>query len=103
MKIEFINVWFKKNRLMNVKVGILGLNFLGKNDIMILNKKPVQVSVKLKMREKGFILYWIGLFLWYNCLSRNATLITLSWTGGGNNGKLGFDCFGSCNRIAFDF
>jgi hypothetical protein len=22
-----------------------------------LNKKPVQVSVKLKMREKGFILY----------------------------------------------
>ena len=62
MKIEFINVWFKKNRLMNVKVGILGLNFLGKNDIIILNKKPVQVSVKLKMREKGFILYWIGLF-----------------------------------------
>ena len=62
MKIEFINVWFKKNRLMNVKVGILGLNFFGKNDIIILNKKPVQVSVKLKMREKGFILYWIGLF-----------------------------------------
>ena len=42
---------------MNVKVGILGLNFLGKNDIIILNKKPVQVSVKLEMREKGFILY----------------------------------------------
>ena len=62
MKIEFINVWFKKNRLMNVKVGILGLNFLKKNDIITSNKKPVQVSVKLKMREKGFILYWIGLF-----------------------------------------
>ena len=46
MKIEFINVWFKKNRLMNVKVGILGLNFFGKNDIIILDKKPVQVSVK---------------------------------------------------------
>lgn len=62
MKIEFINVWFKKNRLMNVKVGILGLNFFRKNDIITSNKKPVQVSVKLKMREKGFILYWIGLF-----------------------------------------
>ena len=62
MKIEFINVWFKKNRLMNVKVGILGLNFFEKNDIITSNKKPVQVSVKLKMREKGFILYWIGLF-----------------------------------------
>lgn len=62
MKIEFINVWFKKNRLMNVKVGILGLNFFRKNDIITSNEKPVQVSVKLKMREKGFILYWIGLF-----------------------------------------
>ena len=57
MKIEFINVWFKKNRLMNVKVGILGLNFFGKNDIITSNKKPVQVSVKLKMREKCFILH----------------------------------------------
>ena len=47
---------------MNVKVGILGLNFFEKNDIITSNKKPVQVSVKLKMREKGFILYWIGLF-----------------------------------------
>ena len=36
---------------------ILGLNFFRKNDIVTLNKKPVQVSVKLKMREKGFILY----------------------------------------------
>ena len=36
---------------------ILELNFFWKNDIIILNKKPVQVSVKLKMREKGFILY----------------------------------------------
>lgn len=42
---------------MNVKVGILGLNFFGKNDIITSNKKSVQVSVKLKMREKGFILY----------------------------------------------
>ena len=64
MKIEFINVWFKKNRLMNVKVGILGLNFFRKNDIITSNEKPVQVSVKLKMREKGFIFNWIGLFLY---------------------------------------
>ena len=35
---------------------ILGLNFFRKNDIITLNIKPVQVSVKLKMREKGFIL-----------------------------------------------
>ena len=44
---------------------ILGLNFFGKNDIIILNKKTC-LGYVVKMRKRGSVLIERNLFLCYN-------------------------------------
>ena len=68
MGIEFINVC--GSGIFGILLSfcllkILGLNFFGKNDIIILNKKTC-LGYVVKMRKRGSVLIEWDLFLCYN-------------------------------------